>query len=296
MTGLKARLLRGNDIRRLSERKYTASPFRYPGAKSRLLTPIMAAIAKRAKKCDIFVDPFVGGGSVALAVMEAYPKQFPVVVLNDLDRAVANFWRVIACRRCAEELAAWLAKTTPTIKLHKQCRKWLNYADTLYSAFACLVLNRTSFSGILMSGPIGGYKQKSKWKVGCRYNGGALAEKVLELSKRFGDRLLVSSVDFSSVILQFDLPRTLVYCDAPYYVKGNDLYRKGMSEVDHLRLAVQLHTARADWVCSYDDSLYVREKYKSFGKFQKISARYSIKGENRESWEKGHELLITRGA
>jgi hypothetical protein len=168
----------------------------------------------------------------------------------------------------------------------------LDSKNIVKSAFAGLFCNRTSFSGILTSGSIGGEQQKSKWTVGCRYNAELLCASVTAIHRVIGHRLTAFNEDFQTVMERQDRPGAFVYCDCPYYSKGNILYRHGMSPEDHKRLRDTLKALQhAKFVASYDDVKEVRELYAGF-EVAEIKVRYSIEGEKRESWNSKSELVF----
>ena len=51
--------------------------------------------------------------------------------------------------------------------------------DKLKCAYKAIFLNRTTFSGIFKSGPIGGKDQISKYPIDCRYNAIKIKKKII---------------------------------------------------------------------------------------------------------------------
>jgi len=279
-----------SEIKKLST---LSSPFRYPGAKTRFLGKLLAYLRPMLTEEAVYVEPFIGGGSVFLGLVQS-GAPFKRAVLNDLDFAVSAFWRCVSDESKSEELVARILSVVPSVEEHASQNSLLSSDDIVTRAFAALFLNRCSFSGILTAGPIGGIEQKSKWTVGCRYNPDRLAKQVRTISKAIVGRVDVVNGDFENVILDNDKVGTVIYCDAPYYVKGNMLYRHGMSENDHDRLACCLKVVRnAQFVASYDAVPEILDKF-SWAKVRTISVRYSISGQNRESWEGKKEFIICR--
>ena len=66
---------------------------RYPGGKSKYTDFILPALYKLSG-FSVYVEPFIGGGSVALAMAAKYPDVR--MVLNDFDPGIAAFWDLIA--------------------------------------------------------------------------------------------------------------------------------------------------------------------------------------------------------
>jgi DNA adenine methylase len=228
-----------------------------------------------------FTDVFVGGGSVALAVADTHPDAS--IHLNDKDTRVAAFWKVISSDSVHELVEKM--EVVPTWDLFtdtksKQCTTDVDLA------FQAIFLNRTAFSGILDSGPLGGKRQEGKYKINSRYNLEALKDKILACNQLLADRTTVTSCDFREVLSKNE--NTATYLDPPYVVKGNDLYSVGMSHEDHLALAAILKD-RDNWLLSYDDCALSRSLYIQGG-VSTISARYCITN----NWSKKSELLIEK--
>lgn len=79
-------------------------------------------------------------------------------------------------------------------------------------------------------------------------------------------------MDFEAVIKQS--PGHSIYCDPPYYAKGNSLYAQRFSKEDHLRLAAVLRH-RNGWVLSYDAVEEIRNLY-DFAIVEEVDVKYSI--------------------
>jgi len=66
-----------------------------------------------------------------------------------------------------------------------------------------------------------------------------------------------------------------------------------MSPEDHKRLAECLSRVKhAKFIVSYDNVSDVRVLYREWAYVQEIAARYSIRGQNRESWRDDRELVV----
>lgn len=262
----------------------TITPFRYPGAKNKLLKFLNPHIDEMITNFDTFVDVFVGGGSVALEVAKKYPNL--KLILNDKDKRIYAFWKIISMvdDQMFYELIFNL-KDPPTIQKFNELRLDKN-EDLVSLAHKAIFFNRTSFSGILDSGPIGGYGQKGKWLIGCRYNAKNLIKKIHEARNLLIARTEVKNLDFSEMI---DTPG-LLYIDPPYFIKGDMLYKEKMNKFDHLTMSLSLKN-KHNWILSYDNHSEIRKIY-DYAKIEYIPARYSINGK-KENWTDSKELIIT---
>jgi DNA adenine methylase len=234
-----------------------------------------------------FSDVFVGGGSVLLQVAKQYPNL--QLFANDKDQTVSSFWKIVSDPDTTQlqELLR-LMSAQPTIDLFFQLRVE-EAKNEVEQAYRCIFFNRTAFSGIANSGPIGGKEQKSKYTVDCRYNFKKLSAKILECHKLLQGRTQVENVDFADYLF-LTMTNEPAYLDPPYYVKGNILYPEMMQPKEHDKLAGILWL-RDNWVLSYDDCPPVRALYKDKKIYDK-SVRYCINGK-KEDWKNKNELIIT---
>jgi DNA adenine methylase len=158
-------------------------------------------------------------------------------------------------------------------------------------AFKKLVIHQISYSGLgtKSGGPLGGKKQKSKYKIDCRWSAEYICKEI-DMSHRLLNKFetKLSSQDFS-VLLQDTDSSMLIYLDPPYYVKGNELYSVQFSEDDHERLADMLKEVKCKWVLSYDKNDRVLELYK-WARIEEIFVNYTITGSNIKK-----EVIITNG-
>jgi DNA-directed RNA polymerase subunit L len=152
-----------------------------------------------------------------------------------------------------------LVKQPVTLELFYKLRQELT-TDEIQCAYRAIFFNRTTFSGILYSGPIGGKEQKSKYAVDCRYNVKKLCQKITQCFNLLSGRTTVSNKDFIAydVLIDTNYP---AYLDPPYYVKGNILYIEYMKPQEHNNLS-ELLCKRKNWVLSYDDCSEIRDLYK----------------------------------
>jgi DNA adenine methylase len=155
-------------------------------------------------------------------------------------------------------------------------------------AYKMLFFNKCNFSGIETSGPIGGSKQESKYKIDCRYNASKIKQGIKEINQVTRGRVVTSNVDINNCFLLWnsDYP---AYLDPPYFCKGSELYVNYMEETEHEQMAKRL-SSRSNWLLSYDDCSEIRDLYQE-KEVVDLSVRYSINGK-KEAWSNKKELLI----
>ena len=131
------------------------SPLRYPGGKTWLVPHVRAWL--RHVHPTLLVDPFCGGGVVALtAVMEGLVER---CIMLDLDPDVAAFWHAVL--REGEALAQRVEAFEPTRERVETLMRTVP-TSILDHGFRTLVLNRTRRSGILAPGAAL-IRQGGKW-------------------------------------------------------------------------------------------------------------------------------------
>lgn len=264
----------------------TTTPFRYPGAKNKMLPVITHHLDQVMQGENHFIDLFVGGGSVLLEVANRYPDI--KLYANDKDYWISSFWSVVAGDD-SKKLDALLdrVQAPPTLELFYRLRGAPSN-DDVECAYRAIFFNRTTFSGIFNSGPIGGKAQKSKYPIDCRYNTEKIRKKILNCRKLLAGRTQVTCLDFSQhpEFINTNYP---VYLDPPYVKAGKALYAVFMEDNEHVQLS-NLLTDRKNWVLSYDDHELVRTLYKDCY-FYDAEGNYSINGAKTE-WAQKTELII----
>jgi len=260
------------------------SPLRYPGAKSGLASVIAELIGESSKSIgrpQLFVEPFAGGASAALRL--AGSGIVDRILLADADPLVTRFWQVAAAD--TDWLIDRMWEEPVTLGRWDYWRSWTPASPHDRDvAVKCLFLNRTTFSGILhgRAGPIGGRRQASDYKIGCRFNKEALASRLRLVGDLYNSGRLVdvwckdwqrTLLDVAEWYPQLIPNRVVAYLDPPYWSKSPKLYGKsfdpggGYSDREHpdrhcdwqaglahYRLAEYLRRrAQLRWILSYDN-------------------------------------------
>lgn len=236
------------------------SPLRYPGGKGKLANYVKLIFLENGLVGREYVEPYAGGASVALALLfEEYASH---IHINDLSPSVAAFWRTVLT--ATEELCDLIARTPVTIEEWERQRavQLDPNADQTALGFSTFFLNRTSRSGIIGGGIIGGKRQTGKWKIDARFTREDLIRRVRKIA-RHRNRITVTRHD-AATYLETELPKIdkpFVYLDPPYYVKGGDLYQDSYKPEDHTAIATLVHKLDIPWMVSYDavpqiDDLY----------------------------------------
>ena len=182
-----------------------------------------------------------------------------------------------------------LLKNKPTVDYFKKLRERIPQ-DIVEKAYYAIFFNRTTFSGIFRSGPIGGYSQKGKYKIDCRYNCERLIKDIEKLRILFKDRIIVSN-EHANTFLNNIEDAALIYLDPPYYGQGKALYNKFMVPDEHLQLS-KLLKDKNNWILSYDKCKEIKDLYESFCSFEDLECKYTINIEESKSRKKSKEYVI----
>jgi DNA adenine methylase len=255
----------GTPKKRVCNNDDLQSPLRYPGGK-RQLVPFFIDILKinGLAPLELFVEPFTGGAAVSLHLLASGAAD--KIILAERDPLLYAFWQ----RACyhTDVLVDDVLNAEVTLEEWHRLRE--NPGRSLREmAYACLFLNRTSYSGILhgRAGPIGGQRQLSSYKIDCRFPRLELAERIRRIGKLTdeGRVLRVMPHDFEVSVWEIEdsfrhLER-LYYLDPPFYDKGSRLYRLPFGPSDHARLARLLVGFGRPWVLSYDYHPEIVELY-----------------------------------
>jgi DNA adenine methylase len=232
------------------------SPFRYPGGKTWLVPKVLSTLRSNEKKPSVFVDPFLGGGSVPLAaVVEGLVEK---AILCEKDAAVAAVWQVIFSpdfKKLCEMILDFEIERERVLEVVLNVPK-----TTLARAFQTIVRNRTFRGGILASGA-------SLVKVG--ENGRGVASrwypltlvKRIELLHEFTDKFTFIHGDGLDLLVKYAPDaRAFIFVDPPYTAgggkrAGSRLYEH--SEMDHELIFSTLEKGKAAFMMTYDDDLDV---------------------------------------
>ncbi|MHB8238594.1 MAG: DNA adenine methylase [Vulcanimicrobiaceae bacterium] len=265
---------------RLISHKADVSPLRYPGGKRKLAVLVGQIFARAQTKPQLLVEPFAGGASVAISLLEAGFVEN--IALSDADELVASFWKTVFSDQ-AEELARMVKRTKVSISERKRIIA-SRPRTTLNLAFKCLFMNRTSFSGILHdnAGVVGGKKQRSEYKIGCRFNQERLAQRIRTLSALRHCVTFVECQSYEQTIAMVvamestqRAPETVFwYFDPPFFERADRLYRKVFKDADHITFRNWLGCIPGHFVLSYDDVKASAELYGDDPRLMRLGMQY----------------------
>lgn len=264
------------------------SPLRYPGGKAKVASFFQKIIAENNLLDGVYIEPYVGGASVALSLL--FNEYVSRIIINDKDRAIYAFWHSVLFD--TENLCRLIYDTPVTMDSwyqQKDVQKNKEKVELLDLGFSTFFMNRTNRSGILNAGVIGGNLQKGNYKIDARFKKDDLIHRIYRVAEYSG-RIHLYNED--AVILTQQLTKTLpensiFYFDPPYYVKGKGLYLNYYNDDDHKNIANMIsQITNNKWIVTYDSVSFIMELYGKFRQ-QKFELNYSASNSG-----KGQEVMI----
>lgn len=293
---------------------------RYPGGKSNALKFLDNYLIKNFNE---FRDPFVGGASVSLYLMQF--NKHADYWINDLFYPVYCFWKTLYLE--SDDMVKYLlskrleytyqistpeivTKGTPSASaektgrlLHEWCRneivETIKRKDEFHTACLWYILNKTSYSGMAMIGSYAPLAFDQNFTLNCIKN----LPKTSELMHSVKS-LKITNLDYSKMLENNNTENTFIFLDPPYDIKDNlygnngDMHRG----FDHKLFADEVMKCSHRWMITYNDNPTLVER---FSKYYQIpwDLQYTMKAAKRvlsdgstanvKSGKKGKELLIT---
>ena len=259
-----------NKQNQMAKTKPLLSPLRYPGSKRGLVGYIKETLEINSLKPSLYIEPFLGGGSVAINLLKENLIQCAILV--DCDPWITSFWHTVFFD------TKWLIEQIQTVEV--SIEKWnsfknANPTNIRDQALTCFFLNRTSFSGILekRAGPIGGKDQKSEYPIDCRFTSttrNTIIGRIEQISKFQNQIYGVWNCSWNEALkkirteqIEGKLPTSnlFFYLDPPFFEEADALYRFYFLEQDHKDLRDCLLTLEDKWLLSYDSAEQVEALY-----------------------------------
>lgn len=260
---------------------------RYPGGKAKIYKVVRDIITSNNLTHKTYVEPFAGGFGLGINLMlNGDIKKF---IINDYDRHIYSLWKSVFSQ--TNKLIKKIEETDITIEQWQMQKEIYNNPkghSTLDIGFSTLFLNRTNFSGILMSGPIGGYGQRGNYKVNCRFN----KDRIIELIKRIAahkKNVEVYRKDAVKLIQELRPREQEIFYnfDPPYVNKGQGLYLNAFAIKDHICLEGEIEKVKTEWIMTYDNVDLIKGLYKNYQQIE-FNLSYTVSSKRAEK-----ELMIS---
>lgn len=261
------------------------SPLRYPGGKACIFPFISNLFYENDLIGTNYAEPYAGGSGLALKLL--FNEFVNNIYINDLDKSVYSFWKVILDQNL--RFCDWVENVEVNLDSwhhYKTIQKDISKHPDFAIAQSFFFLNRTNVSGVIKGGAIGGLKQEGNYKIDVRFNKEDLINRIQRILL-FKDRIKVTNYDGLSFIKRISKLKddVFIYLDPPYLQKGANLYMNFYCREDHKKLAQHINTVDNKWLVSYDTHDFIIQLYKQY---KKINYQLSQSASNRM----GDEILV----
>jgi len=269
---------------------FLSKPFvKVAGGKTQLVPIILEHVPAFTGR---YHEPFVGGGSVFLAIYQITKRAAGEVwaVLNDVNAELMNAYAQIAHK--TQDLIRGLQSIKHSKETYYAIRA-KEETSQLTKAVRFLYLNKTCFNGLYRVNRAG----KFNVPIGSYVNPTIVEPKVMETWREVLKVAELHSEDFLNRLSSVKAG-DFVYADPPYMPRSKtanftSYTADKFGEKDHERLAQSLasvHKRGGKFLCSQGDSEKVRELYKAFTIIP-VTAKHMV-GAAAKSRTTVNELLI----
>jgi DNA adenine methylase len=264
------------------------TPLRYPGGKQKLAPFIAEILAANGLEGGHYAETYAGGAGVAIELLLSGAVAH--IHLNDSSVPLHAFWRSVVYR--TEEFCRRVSKVPLSVAEWRRQKEVLARPwefDQIDLGFSMFYLNRCNRSGIDNGGLIGGLKQNGKWRMDARFPRKELIRRMEAIGAKHG-AITLRNWDAERFIIQHLPtlpPRSLVYCDPPYFHKAERLYHNHYAPEDHERIAGIIQArVNLPWLISYDHTPEVLAFYSGRRMFS-----YDLQYNAARAY-KGKELIV----
>jgi len=236
------------------------TPLRYPGGKSRACKK-MDPFFPDLRNYNQFVEPFIGGGSVAIYVTKKNPNI--KIWVNDLHQPLVNFWQQLQMfgpemQTKTLELKSRYPDRGSGKGLFQESLEYLNKPieeqESLWSAISFYIVNKCSFSGLTQSSCYSPQAFDSNFSVNN-------INKLTTFSNIIKNWKITNySYDY---LLEQSKEDDFFYLDPPYDIKDNLYGKKGSMHkgFNHDKFAEDCSKNSVHMMISYNSDQLVRDRF-----------------------------------
>lgn len=267
------------------------TPLRYPGGKSRAIKFLSQYLPTTIQA---YIEPFMGGASMALYVGERYPNA--MITVNDAYYPLFNFWRTLQSN--GKDMSMLLEDVKHStmhnkdkqIEAYKTAQKNMDnkQVDNLTAACSFYIANKCSFSGLATSS----FSEQA-------YNGNFTLNSIKKLPdyQKKIYRWNITNFDYQ-IYMHPDPEADFFFLDPPYDIKsflyghGGDIHKS----FDHTQFKSNveaLHRWGSKFMITYNSNPKLIEAYASYTCLT-WDLKYTMRstGTYRQDQEERKELLI----
>lgn len=248
----------------------------YIGGKRNLAQRLVERIERTPH--ERYVEPFVGMGGVFFRRR----RVTKVEVINDLNRDVATFFRVLQRHYVAfVEMIRW--QVTSRTEFERLARVDVDTLTDLERAARFLYLQRTSFGGKVRGRNFGVAPDRPG-----RFDVTQVIPMLEDLHERLAG-VVIECLPYAELIRRYDRAGTLFYIDPPYWGSEADYGNGLFGREEFAQLAAQLARLKGKFVLTINDLPETRELFTGF-KCERVKTTYSIAADRGS--QKAFELVV----
>jgi DNA adenine methylase len=273
--------------------KYLKTPLRYPGGKSRAVPKLFKYFPDMSNVKE-YREPFLGGGSVAIAITKQYPDIN--IWVNDLYEPLYNFW--VELRDNGEYLHNQLAQLKTRYPDRGSAKGlFLDAKEAVTDenqknkdrAVAFYIVNKCSFSGLTESSSFSPQASDSNFSMrGINF---------LPEYSRLITNWKITNLSYEQLLC--DNKQTFIYLDPPYDIRSNLYGKRGNMHkgFDHDVFASDCDRFISPQLVSYNSSQLVCERFKGWeaGQFDHTYTMRSVGTYMNDQQERKELVLLNYG-
>jgi DNA adenine methylase len=273
--------------------KYLKTPLRYPGGKSKAVTKLSKYFPDMSDIKE-YREPFLGGGSVAIAITKQYPDID--IWVNDLYEPLYNFW--VELRDNGEYLHNQLAQLKSRYPDQGSAKGlFLDAKEAVTDenqkdkdrAVAFYIVNKCSFSGLTESSSFSPQASDSNFSMrGINF---------LPEYSRLITNWKITNLSYEQLLC--DNKQTFIYLDPPYDIRSNLYGKRGNMHkgFDHDVFASDCDRFISPQLVSYNSSQLVCERFKGWeaGQFDHTYTMRSVGTYMNDQQERKELVLLNYG-
>ena len=273
--------------------KYLKTPLRYPGGKSKAVTKLSKYFPDMSDIKE-YREPFLGGGSVAIAITKQYPDID--IWVNDLYEPLYNFW--VELRDNGEYLHNQLAQLKSRYPDQGSAKGlFLDAKEAVTDenqkdkdrAVAFYIVNKCSFSGLTESSSFSPQASDSNFSMrGINF---------LPEYSRLITNWKITNLSYEQLLC--DNKQTFIYLDPPYDIRSNLYGKRGDMHkgFDHDVFASDCDRFISPQLVSYNSSQLVCERFKGWeaGQFDHTYTMRSVGTYMNDQQERKELVLLNYG-
>lgn len=238
---------------RKSDYQMINSPFKWVGGKSRFRKDIISLFPEHT----CYIELFSGAAWVLFG-----KEPSPVEVINDIDKELVNFFRVVKYK--PEEFI-------DSFDLELVSRDEFERLANLDTTTLTDIERAHRFYYVIMAG-WGGELNYPRFQTSITDGGhgnrliGALKflrERIDPVYKRL-QKVVIENLDWKTCFQRYDRPGTLMYIDPPYPDNKCNYAHNMRSWEEHVELADALKASQCKWILSSYDTPDIRELYSGY--------------------------------